>query len=422
MSTKPAEVTQFPVVEDENIRETLVRRARALIPNLISRQAETEERTFYGPETHAEFTQAGFYRILVPKKYGGLDLDVSTYYRVVVELAQGCPSTAWQFCLGSAHAVTLCGMIDEAAQDDIFDIDEPFICAMTTRPQGEARRQPNGEWKLNGEFNFCSGIPYSSHFMGHTMAFEADGTEIGPVSFVAPRGTWTRLDDWGGSLGMRGSGSHSMRFDDAIIPANYVNENELITGHRLPPKSECRYKWDNPLYYGGTLSLWLLEPAALTLGMVKGALDECAMFMKNKPVPIPPITLKKENPDFQRWYGAAATKIAVAEAAYLAACEKWTEDARLNMLGQLTPEMTLETTSTVICGEIMEICWEAMQLLYRVAGTTAMFNGQRWQRIYRDVSTARSHGFNTRFDQIHRDYAIELLEDHQDDGEKKEIW
>lgn len=411
MSTKPAEVTRFPATEDANIRETIVERARAMIPDLIARQAETEERTYYAPETHAAFTEAGFYRILMPKKFGGLDLDVKTYYRVVIELAKGCPSTAWQFCLGSAHAVTLCGMIDEAAQEDIFDLDEPFICAMTTRPQGEAHRQPNGDWKLNGVFNYCSGIPYSSHFMSHTMGFDVDGTPLGVITFVAPRSEWTRLDDWGDSLGLKGSGSHSIRFEDAHIPANYVNEKNTITEHRLPPKGQGPRDFDNPLYYGGTLSLWLLEPTAMILGMVKGALDECTMFMKTKTVPIPPITLKGENPDFQRWYGAAAAKLATAEAAYMDACDKWSEDARLNMLGLLKPDTHLEIFSNVICGEVMEICWEAMQLLYRVAGTSAAFDGQRWQRIYRDVSTARSHGFNTRFDGIHRDLTGHLLGD-----------
>ncbi|MEJ2459567.1 MAG: hypothetical protein P8Y58_16055 [Novosphingobium sp.] len=157
------------------------------------------------------------------------------------------------------------------------------------------------------------------------------------------------------------------------------------------------------------MSLWLLEPAAMTLGMVKGALDECATLMTTKTNPVPPITLKVENADFQRWYGAAAAKIATAEAAFYDACDKWTEDARLNMLGLKTPDNHLEITSNVICGEVMEMCWEAMQLLYRVAGTSPMFDGQRMQRIYRDISTARSHGFNTRFDEIHRNLARELL-------------
>jgi len=398
--------------EDEKVRQEIVQRARDMIPELVARQAETEKRGYYAPDTHAAFDKAGFYGILMPKKFGGLDLDVNTYYEVVMAFAEGCPSTSWQYCLGSAHAVTLCGMLEESAQDEIFDMDEPFICAMTAaQPQGEARRLPNGDWKLNGVFRYCSGIPYSSHFMGHTSGFEVDGSELGMMSFVAPRGAWTMLDDWGGSFGLKGSGSNSIRFDDAIIPAHYVCENALISDHRLPPRDvEGTPYFENPLYYGGTLSLWLLEPTAMILGMVKGALDECATLMKTKTNPVPPVTLKVENPDFQRWYGAAAAKIATAEAAFFDACDKWTEDARLNMLGLKTPDTHLEIISNAMCGEVMEMCWDAMQLLYRVAGTSPVFDGQRWQRIYRDISTARSHGFNTRFDQMHRDLTCRLLQ------------
>lgn len=411
MSNKPAAIHPLTTAEDEDVCQKIVQRARDMIPELVARQAETEERGYYAPDTHAAFAEAGFYKILMPKKFGGLDLSVKTYYQVVMALASGCPSTAWQFCLGSAHAVTLCGMIDESAQHEIFDLDEPFICAMTTRPQGNARRQPNGDWKLSGEFNYCSGIPYSSHFMSHALAFDDDGNNTGVITFVAPRSAWTMLDDWGGSFGLKGSGSNSIRFDDAHIPASYVRDDAHITEHRLPPRGEEGSPYfDNPLYYGGTLSLWLLEPAALVLGMVKGALDECATLMTTKTTPVPPVTLKIENPDFQRWYGAAATKIVTAEAAYYDACDKWTEDARLNMLGLKTPDNHLEILSNVICGEVMEICWEAMQLLYRVAGTSPVFDGQRWQRVYRDISTARSHGFNTRFDQMHRDLTNQLLQ------------
>ena len=389
----------------------IVQRAHDMIPELVARQAETEERGYYAPDTHAAFKEAGFYNILVPKKFGGLDLDVKTYYQVVMAFASGCPSTSWQFCLGSAHALTVCGMYDNATQDKIFAEADPFICAMTAaQPQGELRRQPDGDWLLNGVFRYASGIPYSSHFSGHTSAFEVDGSEVGVTTFVAPRSAWTMLDDWGGSFGLKGSGSNSIRFDNVRIPDAYVLKDTLIMAHRSAPRGQGHLDSDNPTYYGGTLSLWLLEPTAMILGMVKGALDECATLMATKTTPVPPVTLKIENPDFQRWYGAAVAKIATAEAAFYDATDKWTEDARLNMLGLRDVGLNLEILSNVICGEVMEICWEAMQLLYRVAGTSPVFDGQRWQRIYRDISTARSHGFNTRFDQMHRDLTNQLLE------------
>ncbi|RZF58633.1 acyl-CoA dehydrogenase [Sphingomonas populi] len=409
MANKLATVQSFSPAIDEGLGETIVKRAHDMIPELVARQAETEARTHYAPDTHSAFEKAGFYNILVPKEFSGLDLDVKTYYRVVMELATGCPSTAWQFCLGSAHAVTLCGMFDLPTQRQVFDLDEPFICAVTARPQGEARRRVDGDWDLNGVFNFCSGIPYSSHFMSHAIAVEADGSPAGIMTFVARRDQWTMLDDWGGSLGLKGSGSNSVSFTNAHVPAALTRLNKMHMEHRLEPKSEATAHLDNPIYYGGTMSLWLLEPAALLLGMVKGALDECTSLMATKMTAIPPIQPRVDSPDYQRWFGAAATKIALAEAAYYDACEKWTEDARLQMLGHRDPADPRENLAMVMCGEIIEMCWDAMQLLYRTAGTSSAFDGQRFQRIYRDMSTARSHAYNTRFDQLHRDLAKLLI-------------
>ncbi|WP_144097516.1 acyl-CoA dehydrogenase family protein [Croceicoccus sediminis] len=410
MSSQIAVMQHPETVDDQDIRDTLVQRAHDMIPDLVARQAETEARTYYSEETHRAFEKAGLYGILVPEKFGGLDLDVKTYYRVVMELATGCPSTAWQFCLGSAHAVTLCGMYSEEAQREVFDIDEPFIAATTTRPQGKAIRLPDGGWQLDGEWNYCSGIPYSSHFLSHTIATNEDGSDPELMTFIVPRDQWTRLDDWGAALGLKGSGSHSIKLENARIPASWGLKGRSIIDHRLPPKSEIDTDLDNPLYFGGTMSLWLLEPAALCIGMVKGALEECTKLMQTKTTVIPPITLRGENTDYQRWYGAAAAKLTTAESAYHDACEKWTEDARLQMLGLRDPNDPRELLSNVICGEVIEMAWEAMQLLYRVAGTGAAMDGQRMQRIYRDLSTARSHAYNTRFDGLHRELSVNLTQ------------
>lgn len=410
MSNKLAVLQPLATEDKEDVRQTIVQRARDMIPELVARQAETEARTHYAPDLHEAFKQAGFYEILNPKKFGGLDLDVKTYYQVVMALGTGCPSTAWQFCLGSCHAVTLCGMYDADTQRQIFDIEEPFICAVTARAaQAEARRLPDGDWEIDGVCTFASGIPYSSHFMSHATAMNDDGTPGELLTFVARRSDWTMLDDWGGSLGLKGSGSNSVKFSNARIPASFVLENTLIQLHRLGPKDVVGSDLDNPVYYGGTLSLWLLEPAAMTLGMVKGALDECSSLMTSKMTAIPPIESRSKNTDYQRWFGSAAAKIATAEAAFYDACDKWTEDARLNMLGLRDPADSREMLGMAICGEVIELCWEAMQLLYRVAGTSSAMDGHRMQRIYRDISTARSHAYNTRFDGLHRDLSQHLL-------------
>jgi alkylation response protein AidB-like acyl-CoA dehydrogenase len=83
----------------------LIERAIELRPLLIADQAAAEERSNYSPEMHERFQEAGFYRMFVPKRYGGLEVDVPTFMRVAVEIARGCPSTAWCLALASNHAL-----------------------------------------------------------------------------------------------------------------------------------------------------------------------------------------------------------------------------------------------------------------------------------------------------------------------------
>jgi 3-hydroxy-9,10-secoandrosta-1,3,5(10)-triene-9,17-dione monooxygenase len=71
----------------------MIDRAVALRPQLVEQQAETEERTYYSQEMHEEFLRAGFYRIYVPRRYGGYEFDMRTYMCVMFELLRGCPST-----------------------------------------------------------------------------------------------------------------------------------------------------------------------------------------------------------------------------------------------------------------------------------------------------------------------------------------
>jgi 3-hydroxy-9,10-secoandrosta-1,3,5(10)-triene-9,17-dione monooxygenase len=55
--------------------QELLARAEAMRPQLLAQQAETEERTYYSKEMHAAFRDAGFYRTLQPRRFGGYEFD-----------------------------------------------------------------------------------------------------------------------------------------------------------------------------------------------------------------------------------------------------------------------------------------------------------------------------------------------------------
>ncbi len=219
--------------------EDMVDRARAMRAWLVERQAETEQLTYYPPATHDAFRDAGFYRMLVPRRYGGYECGLPTFWRVVIEVARGCPSSAWCLCLASGHALQVASLFDAEVQDELFG-DGDFLAAAVAAPAGTARRTDDG-WVLNSTHPYSSGAPYSTHYVGQT--FGPAGADGAPTMllFVAPRSAWTMLDDWGATLGLKGSGSRSVRFDDAHLPAGYVARERLAARHR-PDQRHARVR------------------------------------------------------------------------------------------------------------------------------------------------------------------------------------
>src|SRR5271168_1361672 len=134
--------------------DVLIGRAVELRPMLVARQAETESLTQYAEDVHESFKEAGFYRMLVPRRYGGLEVGIDTFMRVITALARGCPSTGWCLCLGASHALQVGTLFDESTQRELFG-DGHFVAPATVAPQGTVRPDDGGSgWILNGTFNY----------------------------------------------------------------------------------------------------------------------------------------------------------------------------------------------------------------------------------------------------------------------------
>jgi 3-hydroxy-9,10-secoandrosta-1,3,5(10)-triene-9,17-dione monooxygenase len=366
----------------------ILARAAEIAPKLVERQAGTEQRTFYSEETHEEFRRAGFYRILVPRRYGGYEFGIETFMRVTMELARGCPSTAWMYCLGATHAIVAATMFGEEAQDEIFRCGD-FISPATIVPGGSATRTPEGDWLINGTWNYCSGSPYATHFIGHTFVPGADGEPPTPVMFIAPRDQWRRLDDWGDNLGLKGSGSHSITIENGRVPAGFVLPGVHLSLSTVTDGTPGRTVHGNPEYGGGPLSYMTFEGAALAVGIAQGALDTYAELMRTRTTLLPPIVGRAEDPDYQYWYGEAAGLIATAEAAILGAIRQWRE---LSEVGAEAFTREEDLRLTTICRHVIQLCWTAVEsYLFPTAGSSSIRKGERLERIWRDMSMMRSH-------------------------------
>ena len=369
----------------------LVQRARALRPELVRQQAETEERTHYSEQLHRALQDAGFYRMYVPRRYGGLEVDVPTFMRVGVELARGDMSAAWGACLSANHALQVASWFGQRLQDEVFAAGD-FRCASVAAPTVRAFPE-DGAYRLEGAVAYCSGIPYSTYFMGQAMLPDPDERGMPRVClFVAPRSAFTVLDDWGDSLGLKGTGSDTIRFDGAHVPAHAVLADVNMLDVAVEQGTPGVALHGNPMYGGRALVIFTLSLACTVIGGAYNALDEYAEWTLTRPTPLPPFGPRAENADFQRWYGAALVKVQTAEAAMLRCAEEHMELCADNASGERAYTWAHDARLAAIAREAMVQAWEAVeQNLLRTIGSSAVKNGQRFERLFRDLATMASH-------------------------------
>lgn len=368
--------------------QQLIAAAIALRPQLIADQAAVEKRTFFSEEMHQNFKDAGFYRMYVPREYGGLEVDVPTFLKVGLEVARGDISTAWCLSLSANHALEVTSWYPEEVQREVFG-DGEFRAASMYAPTVTAT-PVDGGWQLSGRVDYCSGIPYSTYFVGQARlpGSNPDGSPRVGI-YLAPKDQYVRLDNWGNTLGLKGSGSHSIVFDKGFVPDRFMIEGEDMVMIAVPFGTTSH---DNPLYSGRSLCIFTMSLAAVVIGGGYNALDEYENQMRTRKTTLPPFVPRTEDPDFLRWYGSARVKLATAEAALMSIAAQHMEFSRQNATGEREYTFADDFLLSAMARELMIQVWEAVdENLYRTIGSSAAKNGERFERVFRDLAQATGH-------------------------------
>src|SRR5438477_3676233 len=169
-----------------------------MVETLRSQQELCERLGRLPEETNDAFLAAGFYRILQPRRFGGYELDMPTFARVMIEVSRGCPSSGWVLALTGGHAIMLSAFFPEQAQIDVYGVDGDFRGPSRTPPI--AAEVVDGGYRVSGEWNYVSGCDIATHFVGGIRA----GEDV--LLAVVDRADCRIVDDWD-PIGMRGTGS-----------------------------------------------------------------------------------------------------------------------------------------------------------------------------------------------------------------------
>ena len=373
--------------EPDLTSEQMVQRARDLVPILRERQEECETLGRLPDETVRDFVDAGFYRILQPRRFGGYELDLPTFSIVAMELARGCPSSGWTYALVGGHQHLLSAFFSEECQIDVYGSEGDMRMPGNVRPLAVATPVEDG-YRITGAWDYVSGCDSATHFVVGAEV-PAQGSEAPRlITLIADASSCSIIDNWD-VLGLRGTGSKRVVAEDVFVPAHRTLGSLFEIDLRSAPG---RHVHANPMYRaGGLFSPLFSEITAVAIGTARGALDIYEETVATRSTTVLPIMPMKDHPDYHRFYGEAVQLIDVAEGAFLAFDRDYMEWSRRDVEEGIPFSFELEHLLGLRKQLCSKLASDAVDLMTRTGASTNMKAGAIMQRYRRDMTMLMTH-------------------------------
>jgi len=363
--------------------EEYLQRVRALIPAIRERALPAERLRRLPEETFAEFQEAGLFRCLQPKRYGGFELDPGTLYQAVMEIGAVCGSTAWILGVIGIHNWHL-ALFAPQAQDDVWGNDTGIQVSTSLAPTGTVTRVDGG-FRLRGRWSFSSGCDFCQWAaLGGLVPPLGDGDAPDTRTFLVPRSDYTIDDTWY-AVGLCGTGSKDVVVDDAFVP-EYRTHSYRDAFYLTNPGAAVN---DAPLY---RLPFGLVFPACISSPAIGVALGALEAFRDQTTIRISPRDRSRvaEDPFAQLALAEAAAEVTAA---------------RDRLLGNFAEAMrTVRDGTALSLAQRARYRWDtakavdrsvrAVDRLFEASGGRGVFLDNPIQRAWRDVHAIRAHAGN----------------------------
>jgi 3-hydroxy-9,10-secoandrosta-1,3,5(10)-triene-9,17-dione monooxygenase len=364
--------------------EEAMARARALVPVLRERADQAESGREMAKETLEDLHRTGLLRFHQPKAWGGMELELVAMFDIPAEVARGCASTAWNVAnLGIHH--WMLALYDERAQAEVWGQNpEALIASGIAFPQGRGRRVDGG-FVIDGYWNFSSGVDAADWNMLAAIVRDGDRVVDHRICLV-PRGEYEIVDDWQ-VLGMRSTGSKSVRASDLFVPEHRALSIYVARGGDQFPGARAN---PNPIYRVPLTALGSHCLAGAGVGNAQAALELTIDAIAARSTSYTAARMR----DFQAVQLHVARAGASVDAAGLVIRTDCVHAQRIAEEGRApTLEEKLRFKRNVAYA--MERCTEAVDALHTLAGANGIYDRYPIQRLFRDQHALTGHiGFS----------------------------
>jgi len=204
--------------------DELVARARAMIPTLKARARRCVAERDVPAESIAEMQEAGFFRILQPKRWGGYEMHPNVFFDVQRALAEGCMSTGWMFGVVGCHPYEI-ALFHEEAQKEVWGEDTSTLVSSSYQPVGKVTPVEGG-YRLSGRWGFSTGSVHCRWVvLGALVPPSEPGGAPDMRAFLLPRSDYTIDLDSRHVFGLQGTGSHDVIVDDVFVPEHRTHRS-----------------------------------------------------------------------------------------------------------------------------------------------------------------------------------------------------
>jgi len=247
--------------------QSLLEAARAMAPELIERVAQCKADGKVPDETMAKFSEAGFFRVLQPEKWGGYAMDPQVFYALSLEIAQHCMSSAWVLGVIAVHNWQL-AVFDDQAAADVWADDSSVLLSSSYAPVGKVKIVEGG-YQLSGRWSFSSGSAHCQWaLLGAVVPTpEAPFDMANYRTFLVPISDYEILDNWD-VIGLQGTGSDDIVVTDAFVPEHRTHK--AMDGFLCDNPGNAVN--DAPLYRMPFMQVFVRAVCTATLGALDGSL------------------------------------------------------------------------------------------------------------------------------------------------------
>jgi indole-3-acetate monooxygenase len=322
---------------------------------------------------------ARIYGMLVPRRYGGLELDAPGAFRAVAALARLDGSVGWNAMIGSLAAL-MPFLARPALCEEIFRDRKDHVIAGSGQPVGTAERVRGG-WRVTGSWPFASGCQNADWIAGTCVMMEsgspidaADGPGPMTRTFLMPAEHWEIRDTWH-TLGLKGTGSHDVALTNAFVPDE--NFFEFPFGTSFAP---------DPIF-GKFAEAVVLSHGAVAVGIAEGAIRDLVELarsgVKQLFMTTPLVETERFKEGLARFDAELMAARALFEAQVARVCQN-PEPSAAKGIARVAEQLQAVVWITSACVRVAEGCFE-------LAGSRAVYETSPLQRRLRDLRVAAQH-------------------------------